>query len=182
VTLLRRRLLNGVGGALLIVSLFGAGCQSHTTSEPIGKLSREDTIAYLVLSDQLTPIREATKVPLTVCISSGRQSEEQSGYSEPSAELMVRLIEENSAKKSALTLKPASGCAPPRSAVADNPMGSSAFYVYSSYSANSRHPECGPIVGGWHGGGLYGGGNYYTVSEAAGEASVTRSDKCWFAE
>lgn len=56
-TPIRRRLLNGVGGVLLMLTLSGAGCQSHTASEPIAKLSREDTIAFLVLIDQLQDFR-----------------------------------------------------------------------------------------------------------------------------
>lgn len=178
-TSLRRRLLNGVGGALLIISLFGAGCQSHTATEAIGKLSRDDTIAYLVLSDQLTPIRESVKVPFTVCISTGTQSQMQTGYPDPSGGLMARLISENALHKGTLALHPASDCESSSSAVIDRSSGRNAFFVYST---DAGHPDCGELEGGWHGGPLYGGGNYYSVWESADEISVTRSDNCWFAE
>src|SRR6185312_1579078 len=106
----RRWLLISVGGALLIAFLSTAGCQSHTATEPIGKLSREDTIAYLVLSDQLTLIRESVKVPLTVCISTGMHTEMVAGYPEPSGPLLARLTEANASENGTLRLTPASAC------------------------------------------------------------------------
>jgi len=179
-TSVRRRLLDGVVGAPLITSLFGAGCQSHSATEPIGKLSREDAIAYLIVSDQLVDIRETVKVPFTVCISTGAQAEMLSGYPDPSTALMARLTDANAAQKGTLRLKPASGCAWDGPAITDRSTGLNAFLVHSTDSTDPRHSECGQFEGGWRGGTLFGGGNYYTVDidryrRDRGQVSIERS-------
>jgi hypothetical protein len=181
VTSLRRRLLNGIGGALLILSLFGAGCQSHTASEPAGKLSREDTIAFLVLTDQLQEFRDWP--PDTIlCVAAETSKQSQNAHDDPSNALMERLLGTIRSGASNIILKRNSDCEPHGPEWIEKASGRRAFLLSVGKAGESEFVSannCGQYVSGWHGGALYGGGHYYAVEENSGTITVRRTNCQW---
>jgi len=181
VTSIRRRLLNGVGGALLMLALSGAGCQSHTASEPVAKLSREDTIAFLVLNDQLQDFRDWP--PDTIfCVAVERSAQSQNAHDDPSNALMARLVGTIRSGASNIVLKRNSDCDPHGSEWIDKASGKRAFILSVGKAGESEfvsESNCGQYVSGWHGGALYGGGHYYAVEEDSGTVSVRRTNCQW---
>jgi hypothetical protein len=178
---LRRRLLNRVGRALLILSLFAAGCQSHTASEPIGKLSREDTIAYLVLTDELHELRDWP--PDTIfCVAARTSTQSQNAHDDPSNALMARLLETIRSGASNFVLKRNSDCESHGPEWSDKASGRRAFILSVDKAVESgfvSENNCGQYVSGWHGGALYGGGHFYAVEEVSGTISVRRTNCRW---
>lgn len=181
-TSLRRSLLDGVGGALLIIALSGTGCQSHTAAEQIGKLSREDTIAFLVLNDQLYEFRDAP-ADTVLCVAVETSTKSEGDHFDPSNALMARLHDTHKPGASNIVLKRDSDCRQNNSEWIDNASGRRAFIISVGRARESQFvsKDCGQYVGGWHGGALYGGGNYYAVEEVSGTISVSRTN-CRFAE
>jgi hypothetical protein len=181
VTSLRRRLLNGVGGALLILSLSGAGCQSHTATEPIGKLSREDTIAFLVLNDQLQELRDWP--PDTIfCVAVETSAQSRNAHDDPSNALMARLLETIRSDASNIILKRNSDCEPRGSEWTDKASGRKAFILSVGSAEESEfvsENKCGQYASGWHGGALDGGGHFYAVEDDSGTISVRRTNCQW---
>ena len=178
-TSIRRRLLNGVGGALLILSLSGAGCQSHTASEPIAKLSREDTIAFLVLNGQLQEFRDWP--PDTIfCVAVETSAQSQNAHDDPSNALMARLLETIRSDASNIVLKRNWECEPNGSEWIDKASGRRAFILSVGSAGESEfvsENSCGQYVSGWHGGALY--GHFYAVEEHSGTISVRRTNCQW---
>jgi hypothetical protein len=175
-------LSNGIGGGFLIVFLlFGAGCQSHTASEPISKLSREDTIAFLVLNDQLREFREWP--PDTIlCVAVETSTQSQNAHDDPSNALMARLLETNRSSASNIVLKRKPDCEPHGSEWIDKGSGRRAFILSVGRAGESQfvsENSCGQYVSGWHGGALYGGGHFYAVEEDSGTISVRRTSCQW---
>ena len=180
-TPLRRRLLDGVGGALLILSLFGAGCQSHTASEPIGELSREDTIAYLVLTDELQEFRNWPRDTI-LCVAARTSTQSENAHDEPSDALMTRLLETTRSDASSIILKRNSECEQHGSEWRDKASGRRAFILSVDKTVESgfvSENDCGQYVSGWHGGALYGGGHFYAVEDVSGTISVRRTNCRW---
>jgi hypothetical protein len=179
VTKRRRRFL--IGCVLLIFALTGLGCQPHAASEPIGKLSREDTIALLVLNDQLQEFRDWP--PDTIlCVAVETSAQSQSAHDDPSNELMARLLDTIRSGASNIVLKLNSDCKPHGSQWIDKTSGRRAFILSVGRARESKFGSannCGQYVSGWHGGALYGGGHFYAVEEDLGTISVTRTNCQW---